>query len=115
MMNRSSKIVATGFASALALAVATPSFADAGHVGAAVGGFAAGAIVGSAAANAYGPGYAYHPGYAYDTYAYAPGPVYGPVYAFDPRIDSHRGTSAPIYRSELSPFCMPGQKAQDRC
>lgn len=75
---------------ALAMAAATPSEARSGRTAAAAGiGFAAGAVVGAAAANAarnnyyYGPGY-YEPGYAYEPayvyepgYAYAPGPSRG--------------------------------------
>jgi hypothetical protein len=118
MMNRSNKLVAAGLGSTLALAVASPSFADAGHVGAAVGGFAAGAAVGSAAANAYGPGYAYypgyayHPGYAYDSYAYVPAPGY--PYFGDFPVDTNE-SGGPIYRSQLGPNCTIGLKQQDRC
>jgi hypothetical protein len=68
--------VALTLAGALAVASATPSFADS-RWGYAAGGFAAGALVGAAAANAhagyYGPGFAYHPGY--QGYAYAPAPT----------------------------------------
>jgi hypothetical protein len=76
---------AATLAGALAVAMAAPSQARDGRNAAVIGGFAAGAVVGAAAANAYGPGYydggyAYAPGpYAYgyeDSYAYAPGPVY---------------------------------------
>jgi hypothetical protein len=75
---------------ALAVAAATPSQARHWHNGAAIGaGFAAGAVIGAAAATAnngyyYGSDYAYEPGYAGDydgDYAYEPGPVYsGPRY-----------------------------------
>jgi len=64
----------TGVAAAATLAIAaiaTPQPAQAGNgwwVGPAIGGFAAGAIVGSAVA----------PPYPYYGYAYAPGPYYGP-------------------------------------
>jgi hypothetical protein len=113
MMNRSNTLVAAGLGSALALAVATPSFADAGNVGAAIGGFAAGALVGSAAANAYhGPSYAYQPGYAYGSYAYVPAPSY--PYFGDFPVDSN-DTGGPIYRSQLGPNCTIGLKQQDRC
>jgi hypothetical protein len=71
---------ALALAGALAVASATPSFADS-RWGYAAGGFAAGALIGSAAANAhagyYGPGYAYHPGY--HGYAYAPPTVVAPA------------------------------------
>lgn len=89
-------------AGALALGATTPSQARWHHGwhngGAAVAGFAAGALVGAAASNAYyGPGYygnygyygagnayAYDPGYAADNgymadYGYAPTPYYGGV------------------------------------
>ena len=78
--------VALTLTGALAVAVATPSYAEHGRNAAAIGGFAAGAVVGAAAAGAnngyYGPGYAYEPGYeagyAYDS---APTPYYsGPAY-----------------------------------
>jgi len=69
-------VAAIGVAGTLALAVSTPSQARNGRIAAAGAGFAAGAVVGAAAASsAYGPGY-YGPGYAsngYDAYAYAPG------------------------------------------
>ena len=54
---------------ALALVAATPSQARHGRNAAAIGGFAAGALIGAAAANAnngyyyYAPGYGYAPGY----------------------------------------------------
>ncbi len=82
---------AVALAGALAMAAATPSQArwnGRGHWhhggGAAVAGFAAGALIGAAAANSYygpdyyGPDYAYDPGYAaspYDSYAYETGPT----------------------------------------
>ncbi len=74
---------------ALAIASATPSQARHGRIAAAGIGFAAGALVGAAAANAaygpsyYGPAY-YGPGPYYAPYAYEPAPVYAepaPVYA----------------------------------
>lgn len=70
-------IAALALAGALTVAVATPSMADS-RWGYAAGGFAAGALVGSAIAsnNAYygHPGYAY--GYAPQSYAYAPAQRY---------------------------------------
>jgi len=76
--------VAAALAGALAIAATTPSQARHGRIAAAGIGFAAGAIVGAAAANSYyGPGY-YGPAY------YGPAPVYygdGP-YAYD---------AAPVY------------------
>ena len=67
---------ALALAGALVVAAATPSLAD-DRWGYAAGGFAAGALVGAAAANTnnghyYGPGYAYRP-YGNQGYAYAPG------------------------------------------
>jgi hypothetical protein len=75
---------AATLAGALALAMATPSQARAGRNAAVIGGFAAGAVIGAAAANSYygpgyydEPGYVYAPGYAYeDSYAYEPAPMY---------------------------------------
>lgn len=84
---------AAALVGAMALASMTPSEARNRWIGPAAAGFAAGAIVGSAA-TAYGsgyyrPGYAYGPAYetyayetpAYDAYAYEAAPVYAPVYA----------------------------------
>ena len=99
--------VAATLAGALALAAATPSEARGGRNAAAIGGFAAGALVGAAVASSYnngyyyGPGY-YDPGYAYapayeSDYAYDPGPVYvqpGPTYY-----------SRPYYRSNSNSNC----------
>ncbi len=67
---------ALALAGALVAATATPSFSD-NRWGYAAGGFAAGALVGAAAANA-NAGYYYGPGY--QGYAYAPAPSYGPAY-----------------------------------
>jgi len=79
---------------AAALASITPSEARSRWIGPAAAGFAAGAIVGSAAtagAYAYSPRY-YDPGYAYapvySGYAYEPAPVYE-SYAYE--------TAAPVY------------------
>ena len=70
--------IALALAGAVTVAAATPTLAQSGrHWGAAGAGFAAGAVLGAAAANSrayYGPGYAYAPGY--DAYAYAPGEAY---------------------------------------
>jgi hypothetical protein len=56
-------------------AIATPTTADARCFGCAVGaGFFAGALIGSAAAGAYGPYGPYAP-----AYAYGPAPYYGPA------------------------------------
>jgi len=83
MQIQKNHVAALALAGALAVASATPSFAD-NRWGYAAGGFAAGALIGAAAANAhagyYGPGYAYHPGYAYQPgYAYHPGYAYAPA------------------------------------
>ena len=79
-----------GVAGAMALASASPSEARGGRTAAAIaGGFVAGAVVGSVAANANngyyygGPGY-YDPGYGYDYgYAYEPAPAYYPAYRYN--------------------------------
>ena len=85
MLNRSTKIAAAAaLAGALTVtAVATPSYARGGRIGAGIAGFAVGAAIGAATAGSYygGPyygGYAYDPGYAYgpDYYAYDPGYEY---------------------------------------
>lgn len=77
--------VAATLAGALALAAASPSEARGGRNAAAIGGFAAGALLGAAVAGGgyyggpgyYGPGYGYAPGYyAEPGYAYEPAPVY---------------------------------------
>jgi hypothetical protein len=61
----------------MAVATASPSQARHGRNAAAIGGFAVGALVGAAAANAASPGYYYEPGYTYaPAYAYEPAPVY---------------------------------------
>lgn len=80
---------AVALAGTMAVAAATPSQARHGRNAAAIGGFAVGALVGAAVANAasnsyYGPGYYYAPGpYAYE-------PAYAPAYVYEP---------APVYRS----------------
>lgn len=84
MINRTTRIAAVALAGAMAVtAVATPSYARGGRIAAGAVGFAAGAMIGAAAANAgrysYGPGYAYDPGY----YAYEPGYAYEPDYAYE--------------------------------
>ena len=87
-MNRTLKGAAiAALIGAAALASVTPSEARTRWIGPAAAGFAAGAIVGSAAsgAYAYGPryyggptysGYAYESAPAYDSYAYESEPVY---------------------------------------
>ncbi len=96
------KIFATvAVVGAVAVAAASPSEARNGRWAAAGVGFAAGAVVGAAAANAansnyyygsgyYGPSYGYaepsygyvEPSYGYDAYAYEPAPVYAPRYRY---------------------------------
>ena len=98
---------ALALAGTLAVAAATPSHADS-RWGWAVGGFAAGALVGSAAAanaNAgyyYGGPYAYEPGYAYTpsygAYAYSPG--YTTTYAPRAYTYSYRPNRAPNFDPE---------------
>ena len=80
---------AAALVGAVALASMTPSEARNRWIGPAAAGFAAGAIVGSAAtagAYAYGPryyepGYAYAPAPAYDSYAYETPTYVEPTYA----------------------------------
>ncbi|HEY1152354.1 MAG TPA: hypothetical protein VGE73_00785 [Pseudolabrys sp.] len=109
------KIFATvAVVGAVAVAAASPSEARNGRWAAAGVGFAAGAVVGAAAANAansnyyygsgyygqsYGPSYGYaepsygyvEPSYGYDAYAYEPGPTYvAPTYRYR-RTDSKYG------------------------
>ena len=74
--------VAATLTGALALAAVTPGQARDGRNAAAIGGFAAGALVGAAVASSannsyYGPSYGYAPGYyAEPSYAYEAEPVY---------------------------------------
>lgn len=82
--------VAATLAGALALAAASPSEARNGRNAAAIGGFAAGALVGAAVVGSsgyYGPGYGYGPSYGYAPGYYAE-PGYAPDYAYEP---------APVY------------------
>ena len=103
-MNRIIKFTAAAaMAGALAVGVSTPSQARHGRNAAAIGGFAAGALVGAAAASAangyYAPGYYVAPGpYAYEpayqfAYDYDPGYAYVPSYAYVPRRDFNTGCS----------------------
>jgi hypothetical protein len=85
-MNRTTKVAtALTLAGALAVSAATPSFARNGRIAAGVIGFAAGTMLGAAAASAHnGPyydgAYAYEPGYTdAPAYAYEPGYAYEPV------------------------------------
>ena len=116
-MNRIVKpAMVLGLAGILAVASMTPSEARNRGWAAAGIGFAAGALIGAAAANAnnhyygsgyrygYRPAYGYGPGYAYDdAYAYQP-PVYAapayryraPIYASDP-ANAYTGDPAYAY------------------
>ena len=74
-------VAAAALTGALALAAVTPSEARGGRNAAAIGGFAAGALVGAAVAGSYnngyyGPSYGYAPGYYAEPYAYEAEPVY---------------------------------------
>jgi hypothetical protein len=98
MTIRKTYIAALAIAGTLAVTAATPSFADS-RWGYAAGGFAAGALVGAAAANANagyydGPGYGYAYPRAYQGYAYAPAPgYYGGYnsYSYSPTYDPENG------------------------
>jgi hypothetical protein len=103
MIRLAKPAVVLGLASAVALAMATPSEARSGRnaaaIGAGVAGFAIGAAVGSAAANRgyYNEPYAYYGEPAYvDSYAYAPGPTYYSAPA--PAYDSYAYSPAPAPR-----------------
>jgi len=99
-------------AGALTIAAATPSQARWHHWQGAAAGFAAGAVVGAAAANSYyGPGYydyGYVPGYAYDSaYAYDPGiradyGYYNNGWSFGPYANTY-GASADTRHCGVSP------------
>jgi hypothetical protein len=80
---------------ALALALATPSQARDGRNAAAIGGFAAGAVVGAAVANSANNGYYYGDRGYYDEPAYA----YQPA----PRTYYYNDPSAPAYAYEPAP------------
>jgi len=76
-------LTALAAAGTLALTtVATPTTADARWWGPAIGGFAAGAIIGGALASPYAYGYygGYYPGYSNYPYGYYPAYSYGPAY-----------------------------------
>jgi hypothetical protein len=103
--NMSPKIVkaiaVAGVASLIAIAAATPGQARWGGNAAAAGaGFAAGAVVGSAAANnaayGYGPGY-YGPGYG--AYAYAPGYAEPGIRSYQPACSGDLGYGRADYSS----------------
>ncbi len=93
---------------AAALASVTQSEARSRWIGPAAAGFAAGAIVGSAAtANAYyGPRY-YDPGYAY-----APAYSSGYVYETAPAYDAYAYEAAPVY---VAPRYYRGRSGSNGC
>jgi len=112
-MNRLVKpALALGLVSAMALAVATPSEArngrNAAAIGAGVAGFAVGAAVGSAAANAnrgyyYNEPYAYSSGYHYnEPRAYYGEPAYVDSYAYSPRRNYYGGDPSGYYAPAYS-------------
>src|SRR5689334_15822931 len=78
---------AAALTGALALAAVTPGQARNGRNAAIIGGFAAGAVVGAAAASAANDGYYYNDGYYNGPglgYAYEPGYVDDGAYAYEP-------------------------------
>jgi hypothetical protein len=89
--------VAATLVGALALAVASPSEARGGRNAAAIGGFVAGALIGSAVVNGGyygGPGYYGGSGYYGPAYGYAPGYYAQPGYGYE---DSYAYEPAPVY------------------
>jgi hypothetical protein len=117
MINFTKPLAVLGVAGAIAMAAVTPSEArngrNAAAIGAGVAGFAVGAAVGSAAANAnrgyyYGePAYGYYSEPAYvDTYAYAPRRSY---YGGDPS-----GYYAPNYGYPRSYYRQNGPGREDQ-
>jgi len=84
-----------------ALASVTQSEARNRWIGPAAAGFAAGAIVGSAAAGAYAysPGY-YGYGYA-PSYAYAPDYAYTPAYTYGPAYDAYAYDTGTVYAAPI--------------
>ena len=99
MINRTTKTaMAIALAGALAVTAVTPSFARGGRIAAGIVGFAAGAAIGAAAANA-NRGYYYGEPYAYNS-GYAPAYAYEPGYAYDPAPRYGRS-----YRSNSADSC----------
>ena len=100
--------IAIGMTSALALGTVTASQAHVRPWVAGAAGFAVGAAVGSAAANAsyYGPNYYYGgyygPDYAYGAYAYEPAYAYQSTYAYEPAYYSYQANYG--YRNRWSPY-----------
>lgn len=94
---------AVALAGTLALAAATPSEARNGRNAAMIGGFAAGAVIGAAAASA-NNGYYYGPGYA-SGYAYQPGYAYEPAYAEPVYAEPVYAAPRYQYRNNYHPTC----------
>jgi hypothetical protein len=93
-MNRTTKtITALSLVGAIAVAAATPSFARNGRIAAGVIGFAAGTMLGAAAASANN---GYYGGYAGDAYAYEPGYAYAPGYSYGPGYGYYGGTDRTV-------------------
>ena len=104
-MNKFVKFTAAAaLTGAMALAVATPSFARDGRNAAAIGGFAAGAVVGAAVANSANNGYYADRGY-YGDRAYYDEPAY--AYEPAPRTYYYNDPSAPAYAYEAAPRYYP--------
>jgi hypothetical protein len=91
---------AVALTGALAVAMATPSQARGGRNAAVIGGFVAGAVVGAAVANSYGPGYYGDPGYAY-------GPGYGPGYGYE---SDYAYEAGPVYVQPGPRYYYGGQR-----
>jgi hypothetical protein len=110
-MNRMMKGAAiAALVGAAALASVTQSEARNRWIGPAAAGFAAGAIVGSAASGAY----AYSPGYAYSSGYYEPGYAYAPAYTYQtaPAYDAYAYEAAPVY---VAPRYYRGRSGSNGC
>ncbi len=99
-MNHFTKFAAAAaLTGALALALASPSEARNGRNAAAIGGFAAGAIVGAAVASSANNGYYADRGYYYDEPAYAYEPRYAPSYYDAAAVAPYPYEAGPRYYS----------------
>lgn len=97
-MNKFVKFAAAAtLTGAMALALATPSQARDGRNAAAIGGFAAGALVGAAVANSANNGYYADRGYYYEEPAYAYEPAPRTYYYNDPAAPAYAYEPAPRY------------------
>lgn len=97
---------AAAMTGALALSLATPSEARDGRNAAAIGGFAAGAVVGAAVANSANNGYYEDRGYYQDRGYYARRDSYygEPAYAYEPRYaPSYDPAAVAPYPYEATP------------